>query len=107
LPVTVVSVTVRGVNTYDDASRTIRSVELPVDEGFEDHGGLGVALTFDDEVLEIRRVDNQLGWRGLEIPPGDTLQAHVPNNRDLTIKYRRSGPLGIFERRSITIHGTV
>lgn len=104
LPVTITSVRYRGANTYDDKSGRIPEVDLPV---FEGEGDLGISLTFDDEVAEIRRFDMRQSWRGMTVPPGDTLEARVLNNRDLVIGYRRSGLFGVFERRRVEIHGTV
>lgn len=43
---------------------------------------------------------------GTLIPPGDTMEARVPNNTNLVIRYRRPGITGVLERRSITIQGT-
>ena len=46
-------------------------------------------------------MDSVVPWNKVVIPPGDTLTAHVPNNSDLRIKYRRAGLFGIFERRAV------
>jgi hypothetical protein len=105
VPVTILSVTVAGPHTVDLKTSTVRDLELPVFEGDAHATDHGVSLTFDDDSSEISRVDASKPWRGLEIPPGDTLQAHVLNNRTLTIKYRRSGRTGLLERRSIVVHG--
>lgn len=77
----------------------LRPVTLPVE------GGHGVQLTFDDEVLEIGRTDLELPWRGIVIPPGEVLTARVSNNVTLTVRYRRGGLGGVFERRTQVIHG--
>ncbi len=63
------------------------------------------SLTFDDEVLEIGREERQGPWRGAIVPPGESLTAHVGANHMLTLKYRRAGRGGRFERRNLTIHG--
>lgn len=68
---------------------------------------MGDHLTFDDETLEVRRQDWEKPWEGLEIPPGETLTAHVPVNHTMSIKYRRAGPVGWVERRELVIHGAV
>lgn len=76
------------------------SVPLPI----EDYNA-PTQLTFDDETLEIRRTDRQEDWAGLEVPPGERLTARVGINNALTIRYRRSGFWGRFERRSLVIFG--
>lgn len=104
LPIRIVSVTVCGPHTYDHSRNKIAEIDLPI---FEGRGKEGASLVFDDETLEIRRTDTARSWRGIEIPPGDTLEAVVENNRTLRIRYRRAGRFGIMERREISIHGYV
>jgi hypothetical protein len=101
LPVHIVSVTTRGIQTFDPESGKIHDIEVPPEPG-ED---LGVSLHFDDEQLEIARSDRGRTWRGLIVPPGDALQVTVMNNRTLRIRYRRAGALGVLERREVSIHG--
>jgi hypothetical protein len=101
LPVRIRSVAVSGVGTYDDTKGALRWVEV----GTEDEDGLSATLHLDDEVTEIRRLDNRQPWRAVVVAPGDTMQAHVLNNTTLRIRYRRAGAFGTFERREIQIHG--
>jgi hypothetical protein len=105
LAVQILSAKVVGVGTYDDDQGKFLKVDL---DGVDGTGTQGVEMSFDDEVLEISRVDRDApAWAGQLVPPGDTLQVKVPNNTSLTIRYRRAGPLGIFERRAVTIDGGV
>lgn len=103
LPIRLTKVTHAGVHTYDDANGRVRELDLP--PTLEDE--VGVSLAFDDEVLELTRSDDDKPWDKQVIPPGDTLTAYVNLNRTLRIRYRRSGFLGVFERRAITIDGGV
>lgn len=102
LPIRIMFVTVSSPETYDANKDKILEIELPV---LESEGKIGVALSFDDHVLDTRRTERNQSWRGLEVPPGDTLQAMVGINRTLRVRYRRAGPLGPFERREVHIHG--
>jgi hypothetical protein len=104
LPVRIMSVTYAGPDTWNETTGRIEQLELPT---FEGEGKLGVSLAFDDEVLEITRFDSGKRWRELVVPPGDTMRAHVVNNRTLTIRYRRDGFFGRLERRVITVDGGV
>lgn len=104
LPVRITSAIVVGAQTFDPETERINEIELPV---FEGEGTLGVTLTFDDEVLEIRRTGTEQLWNQQVIPPGDTLQAVVGINTSLRIEYRRAGRFGHFERRELEIHGYV
>jgi hypothetical protein len=63
------------------------------------------SLSFDDEVLDTGRTERDLRWRGVTVPPGESLTAHVGVNHTLTVRYRRAGLGGRFERRSILVHG--
>ena len=101
LPVRIRCVAVCGFGTYDDTKGVLRWVEV----GAEDDNGLSATLHLDDEVTEIRRLDNRQPWRTVVIAPGDTMKAHVLNNTTLRIRYRRAGAFGTFERREIEIHG--
>lgn len=74
-------------------------VELPPE------GGYNAYLRFDDHVLETRRDDVFMPWCGVEVPPGETLSAHVGVNTALVIRYRRAGVFGFLERRRLAIHG--
>jgi hypothetical protein len=100
LPVRITSVTVLGPHTYDSRRDKIIAVEFNNSE--DEHG---VQLRFDDATLDTVRTDRGLPWRGLEVPPGDTLEAKVLNNRALRIRYRRAGWSGVFERREVSVHG--
>jgi hypothetical protein len=105
LAVQILSAKVVGVGTYDAEQDKCLAVDL---DGVDGSGTQGVEMSFDDEVLEISRVDREEpAWSGQRVPPGDTLRVSVPNNTSLTIRYRRAGPLGIFERRAVTIDGGV
>jgi hypothetical protein len=90
------------VRFTDPTADGIRMRDLPT---FEGSGALGVSLTFDDATLEIRRSTSDRPWRGQVVPPGETLEAHLVNNRTMIIQYRREGWTGIFERRTLEIHG--
>lgn len=105
LAVQILSAKVVGVGSYDADQDKCLAVDL---DGVDGAGTHGVEMSFDDEVLEISRVDREKpAWAGQRVPPGDTLQVSVPNNTSLTIRYRRAGALGIFERRAVTIDGGV
>ena len=105
LAVQLLSAKVVGVGTYDAERDQLLEVDLECVDG---PGPQGVEMSFDDEVLEITRVDrDKPAWSGQRVPPGDTLQVSVPLNTRLTIRYRRAGPLGLFERRMLTIDGGV
>ena len=62
-------------------------------------------LTINDPTLDTYRTDRQRPWRGFIVPPGEDMTAIVAGHVSMTIRYRRAGPLGIFERREITMHG--
>ncbi len=105
LAVQILSAKVVGVGTYDAEHDKFLELDLGCVDGPGTHG---VEMSFDDEVLEITRVDrDKPGWAGQRVPPGDTLQVSVRNNTRLTIRYRRAGSLGFFERRAVTIDGGV
>ena len=72
-----------------------------------DGGPHGLTLRFDDDTAEIAREDWQRPWNHVVVRPGDTLEAHVPNNITLMIEYRRAGWSGVFERRKTRIDGLV
>lgn len=86
-------------------------------ERFERHGYVptrldadstphSVTLTFDDDVLETRRTDiERTVWPGTEVPPGETMRAHVMGINSLLIRYRRAGFWGRLERRQLVVHG--
>jgi hypothetical protein len=101
LPIRITSVAVRGLGTVNRETEEIQWVELDPD----DAKSRGATLHLDDEVSEIRRLDRTTSWNRVIIPPGDTMKAHVMNNTDLRIRYRRAGWLGVFERRTVTISG--
>lgn len=100
LPVRILSVTYRNLGTFQ--GNQWAWAELTEDD---DNGLHGVWLHLDDEVPEIRRMDSLVPWGKVVIPPGDSMTAHVPNNSDLRIKYRRAGLFGIFERRAVLLSG--
>ena len=93
-----------GSGTYDDARGRMNWHELPTNA---QDSGLLVDLSLDDEVPEMRRLDAEQPWRKVVILPGDAMVAHVPNNHDLRIRYRRAGLWGFLERREIRVHGGV
>ena len=99
----ILSVSVVGVATYDSQKQCFDEIDL----GPAGESKLGVSLTHDDECEEIRMYSWNKSWEGETISPGDTLTAEVGNNCSLVIGYRRAGRSGIFERRTITIHGGV
>lgn len=99
LPIRITSVTVRGLSTINPQTEEIERVDL----GPDDAESVGATLHLDDEVSEIRRLDRPIPWKEIVVQPGDTMKAHVLNNTDLRIAYRRAGWLGVFERRVITI----
>lgn len=93
-----------GSGTYDDARGRMNWDELPTNAH---DSGLLLHLRLDDEVPEMRRLDAGLPWRKVVILPGDSMVAHVPNNHDVRIRYRRAGFWGLLERREIRVHGGV
>jgi hypothetical protein len=101
LPIRITSVAVWGLGTVNRKTEEIEWVELDPD----DEKSRGATLHLDDEVSEIRRLDRTISWNKVIVPPGDTMKAHVLNNTDLRIMYRRAGWLGVFERRRVTISG--
>ncbi len=101
IPVLITSVAWQGVMTMD--GDTLRWCELPA-ENSEIHG---VGLVPEEEQIYYRVTDALGRWRGLVLPPGDTLRATVMNNHDMRIKYRRAGATGVFERREIRVNGGV
>lgn len=76
------------------------AVSLPTEGGIHD-----VHLGFDDDMLWTLQTDG-MPWNTVTIPPGETLTALVPNWMILTIRYRRAGLSGWFERRVLTVYGT-
>lgn len=101
ISIKVTSVTWQSVDTFEGDKLVWR--ELPV----QTSGVEGIHLTLDEEQLYYKLTESLGRWRGLVLPPGDTLRATVLNNHDLRIKYRRSGWTGVFERRVIKVHGGV
>lgn len=99
LPVRITSAAYRGPDTFNDRSWAWVELTEAVDER------RGVSLHLDDEVPEIRRLDKPTPWSEVEVQPGDTLTAKVPNLTDLRISYRRAGPFGFVERRDVTLSG--
>lgn len=70
---------------------------------------VGRYWTFVDDTLAVRQDEKDDGgsWKGVVIPPGEELRAHVPVNHTMVIRYRRDGMTGWFERRQLEIHGYV
>lgn len=101
LSIRITSVAVWGIGTVNRQTEEIEWVELEPD----DEKSRGATLHLADEVSEIRRLDRPIAWNQVIVPPGDTMKAHVMNNTDLRIRYRRAGWLGVFERRTLTISG--
>lgn len=104
LPVRIISARVTGLQVFEETQAADTPMpwrDLPVD------GGYGVTLWFDDEALEIARsdVDGGTPWNKIVIPPGDTLTAFVTLNTSLEIRYRRTGWLGVLERRALHVSG--
>lgn len=99
LPIRITSVRVSAPETVDLEAESILEPELPPD------GLLGVRLYLDDETAEIGRMDWRSAWDQVVVVPGDTMTAHLPTNTSLYIDYRRAGWSGVFERRSLVIHG--
>lgn len=104
LPIRITGVTYCGVDTFNPQTKEIEIRELSPDAQPQD---CAVSLTFDDETAELTRDDSMNPWSEQLVPPGDTLTAYVNLNRKMTIKYRRQGLAGMFERRQIQIHGGV
>lgn len=107
LPVVLTRVSYSGVTTYNDETGEIEDHDLPSWVPHEEEADLGISLRFDDEPLELGRDADEKPWRGLKVPPGDTLTAYVNLNRTLVLEYRRSGVFGVFERRTLRIDGGV
>lgn len=102
LPIRLISVAVRAPQTLDAKGR-LEFVDL-TDGNREDPAA---ELTFDDAHLDTTRSEQGGAWKGIEVPPGDILQAKVNLNPDLRIRYRRAGLTGVFERREVVIHGHI
>lgn len=62
-----------------------------------------IRLSFDDMSVDLERERREPGWKGVRIPPGETMTAVVPGIMALRIRYRRAGWSGALERRSLTI----
>lgn len=60
-------------------------------------------LTLDDFGLDIQREEKSPSWKGVRIPPGETMSARVDGIMAMRVRYRRSGPFGVLERRSLEI----
>lgn len=103
LPIKLTSVAVMSALTYDEGKDRFGHVELTAANESE----FAVALRLDDDISEMTRQERETPWKGLVIPPGDTLESKVLNNTNLVIKYRRPGVTGLLERRTITIQGNV
>lgn len=67
----------------------------------------GVSLAFDDGGLDTLLHATRSTWKGVTIPPGDTLQAAVGAMWCLQVKYRRKGWCGLLERRQIVVNGGI
>lgn len=100
LPIRLTKVVRTGIDTFDPETGEIH--EVPLETWTENEAD--VTLTFDEETLYYKQ-DVAEGWKGLIIPPGDTLTAYVNLNRTLTIHYRRDGVFGVFERRAVSLDG--
>lgn len=89
----------------------VRRIQNPVEwvplDPTREGGHDGVRLMLSDEIDEITRFEQRRGWEGLEVRPGDALVAHVGNNAQLNIRYRRSGLFGVLERRCLQVNGGV
>lgn len=64
---------------------------------------IGEELEFVDESLHYKRRAHG-SWKGVVIPPGESLRAHVPVNHTMTVR-SPCGKLGWLERRTIDIRG--
>jgi hypothetical protein len=103
LPIRLTSVTVTSPSTYNASRNRVEGVPLTP----QNQDGFGISLRFDDDITELTREDIDKPWNRVIIPPGDTLQASVPNNTNLRIKYRRAGVMGVLERRNMRVQGNV
>jgi len=99
LPARISSVKALGAD-FDDP---LKGVPLPW-HGFPDEG---IQLSLDDVAVEVARVEWQRAWSEVVLAPGAKATALVGTNTSLVIDYRRAGWVGVFERRSLTIHGCV
>lgn len=99
LPIRIRSVRLEGVGILNLDTEKPETIELPWD-GFQ-----GTTLEYDDANLANARGDSQGPWASQTVQCGDALVAHVTGNTALTVNYRRGGPFGWTERRSITIQG--
>lgn len=97
IPVRVISATVESIDTFNETTGRIETVELSSHEG--------VTMSFDDPTAETVRQDSNASWSDQVIPPGDMLTVTILNLTTLTIRYRRAGWTGVFERRQLQIHG--
>lgn len=89
LPVAILKATIRGFETYDDATGEFKEID--------------VTDTYDEYLILDSYGDPD--WRGHIITPGDSILATIGINSHLKIKYRRAGWSGVLERRQIVIFG--
>lgn len=90
LPVRIVSTSINGVETYNEATGKFEDVDVSHDND---------RLMLGDGYGDPPKV------RGYVLQPGETFLAHVGNNETLTIKYRRAGWSGLLEHRKRSIFG--
>jgi hypothetical protein len=103
LAVRIRSVKVMGPITYNEETGKIDEIELPPEYLPGDKYFGAFKLAFIDPVTEIMRADQLQPWSKQVVLPGDSLRADVVSNVRMQVKYRRTGPFGIFERREIAI----
>lgn len=90
LPVRILSASVNGVETYNEATGKFGDVDVSGEEG-----RLMLGDGFGDPPET----------RGYVVFPGQTFAVHVDLNQELTIRYRRAGWSGLLERRKLSIFG--
>ena len=90
LPVRILRASIKGVETYNDATGKFDDVDVSDEEG-----RLMLGDGFGDPPET----------RGYILQPGETLSAYVDLNQALTIHYRRAGYSGLLERRKLSISG--
>lgn len=98
VPIRLASVDDRGFETMRGEELTWQP--LPHDEQRLDT----ISLTPTEDHMYYALSGRQ-SWSGFVLGPGDEMAAHVMNNHDLRIRYRRAGWTGVFERREVQVRG--
>ncbi|XKH54426.1 hypothetical protein LG284_05400 [Citricoccus nitrophenolicus] len=98
LPVQILDVRYRGSSTYVD-ERLVWKPLTPAELTMEPF-----SASLDTDVGG-GAMSNDSRWSTIQLGPGNGLVLRMPLHHELKMQYRRSGWAGIFERRTVTIHG--